>query len=158
VGKLSPFFRLPTWHCRCPDTASGWLGLLPVTCSSPWRLLHSQCLWGKRTALVQFNLTHQILSSIVKVKGARTRGTIVKDPDVAVHHPHSGSGAPLTTNISSRSHQMHSGQLWSAGMSQPLAPRPSNGGGSSLVLSSTQRRRKISTACEACKQRKTKVS
>jgi hypothetical protein len=42
-------------------------------------------------------------------------------------------------------------------MSQPLAPRPSNGGGSSPILSSSQRPRKISTACGACKQRKTRV-
>ena len=44
-------------------------------------------------------------------------------------------------------------------MSQPLAPRPSQtAGGSPPETSSSQRPRKISTACGACKQRKTRVS
>ncbi|KAK5052553.1 hypothetical protein LTR84_002418 [Exophiala bonariae] len=43
-------------------------------------------------------------------------------------------------------------------MSQPLAPRPSQGGASSPTHQSSQKPRKISTACGACKQRKTRVA
>ncbi|OCT53537.1 putative C6 finger domain protein [Cladophialophora carrionii] len=42
-------------------------------------------------------------------------------------------------------------------MSQPLAPRPTQADGP-YELSSSQRPRKISTACGACKQRKTKCT
>ncbi|KAL2441076.1 hypothetical protein ABEF95_011675 [Exophiala dermatitidis] len=45
-----------------------------------------------------------------------------------------------------------------ASMSQPLAPRPSQGPDSPEGLAHSQRPRKISTACGACKQRKTKCS
>ncbi|KIX93384.1 uncharacterized protein Z520_10803 [Fonsecaea multimorphosa CBS 102226] len=43
-------------------------------------------------------------------------------------------------------------------MSQMLAPRPPQGGEGSQEPPSSQRPRKISTACGACKQRKTKCS
>ncbi|KIW96008.1 uncharacterized protein Z519_03074 [Cladophialophora bantiana CBS 173.52] len=43
-------------------------------------------------------------------------------------------------------------------MSQLLAPRPSQGGEGPPEPPSSQRHRKISTACGACKQRKTKCS
>jgi len=43
-------------------------------------------------------------------------------------------------------------------MSQPLAPRPSQGTDDSATVPSSQRPRKISTACGACKQRKTRCT